>query len=137
VKTVRHIARAAASTGAALPAYRADIQVRSHELIADEPIELGGGDLGPSPFGLLASALAACTAITLRMYAARKGWDLTAIDVEVRCDLDDDDALSMARHITLPGDLTDEQRERFGEMAERTPVTRAIRGETPITTTFT
>jgi putative redox protein len=136
VTTLRHVAYAAASTGSSLPAYRADIRVRSHELVADEPIDAGGGDLGPTPFGLLASALAACTAITLRMYAVRKRWELTSIDVDIRYDLDDDNQLSIARRITLPVDLPEEQRERFAEIAERTPVTLAIRAGTPITTTF-
>jgi putative redox protein len=111
--------------------------VRSHELVADEPIDAGGGDLGPTPFGLLASSLAACTAITLRMYAVRKRWQLSSIDVDVRYDLNDDNELSIARLITLPVDLPDEQRERFAEIAERTPVTLAIRGGTPIRTRFT
>jgi hypothetical protein len=88
--TVRHVARALGSTGSAAPAYRVDLHVGPHQLVADEPRAAGGGDLGPSPFGLLLSVLAACTATTLRMYAARQGWDLTTIDVDLRYDIADD-----------------------------------------------
>ena len=134
--TVRHVARAVGSTGTTTPMYRVDLRVRAHELVADEPVDNGGGDLGPTPFGLLASALAACTSITLRMYAVRKGWEITPIEVDVRHDLGADNALSIARTITVPGDLTAEQRERLADIAERTPVTLAVRSGTPIATTF-
>ena len=60
--TVRHLARAVGSTGSAMPAYRVDLRSGAHKLVADEPRDLGGGDTGPSPLGLLAIALAACTA---------------------------------------------------------------------------
>src|SRR5882724_3552079 len=106
------------------------------QLIADEPPATGGGDLGPSPFGLLLSALAACTAITLRMYAERKGWELTAIGVEVRYDVDDDGRGTIDRTITVPPDLPAEQSDALASIAERTPVTLAIRRGTPISTTF-
>ena len=135
MKTVRHVARAVGSTGAAAPAYRVDIRTGRHELVADEPAAAGGGDAGPPPFGLLASALVACTAMTLRMYAARKGWELAAIEVDVRYDIADDGG-TMVRTITIPADLTGEQRERLAAVAERTPVTLALRSGTPITTTF-
>jgi putative redox protein len=64
---VRHFARAVGSTGSSAPAYRVDVRVGAHQLIADEPFAIGGGELGPSPFGLLLSGLVACTATTLRM----------------------------------------------------------------------
>jgi putative redox protein len=134
--SVRHVARAVGSTGSMMPAYRVDVRVRTHELIADEPTDAGGGDLGPTPFGLLASALAACTAITLRMYATRKAWDLAALEVDVRYDLASDAGLSITRIITVPANLTVEQRQRLADIAERTPVTLAVRGGTPITTTL-
>jgi putative redox protein len=137
VTSVRHVARAVGSIGRTTPPYRVDLQVRAHELVADEPSDRGGGDLGPSPFGLLASALAACTAITLRMYAIRKGWELTSLEVDVRYDLRDDDTASFARTVSVPRDLDDEQRERLAEVAERTPVTLAVRSGTPFLTTFT
>lgn len=82
--TTVHIARAVGSTESTAAKYRVDVRVGAHQLIADEPVAAGGGDLGPSPFGLLLSGLVACTATTLRMYATRKGWELAAIEVDVR-----------------------------------------------------
>ena len=63
--------------------YRHEIAVRGHEVAADEPADSGGDDLGPSPQELLAASLASCTAITIEMYATRKGWDIGDIEVEV------------------------------------------------------
>ena len=134
--TVRHVARAVGSTGSTTPAYRVDLRVGRHQLLADEPTATGGGDAGPSPFGFVLSGLAACTATTLRMYAARKGWELTAIGVEVRYEVDDDGRGTIERTVTVPADLPAEQRDGLASIAERTPVTRAIRAGTPITTTF-
>jgi putative redox protein len=119
-----------------LPAYRVEVKVGTHQLVADEPAVVGGGDLGPSPFGLVLSGLAACTAMTLRMYAARKGWALTTIDVDVRYDVGNEGDRNIARTITVPAGLTTEQRARLAEIAERTPVTLAILSGTPISTTF-
>ena len=59
------------------------VQVRDHQLTVDEPIELGGDDTGPDPQELLAVSLASCTAITMEMYAARKGWDIGHVEVDV------------------------------------------------------
>jgi putative redox protein len=136
VKTVRHIARAVGSTGSAAPAYRVELRTGSHSLVADEITGVGGADSGPSPFGLLLCALAACTATTMRMYAERKGWELSAVDVDVRYDIDQDGRTSIQRRITVPTDLTADQRQRLGDIAERTPVTIAVRAGTPITTTL-
>jgi putative redox protein len=81
------------------------------------------------------SALTACTAMTLLMYAQRKGWELDRIEVDARYNVDDDDIASIERIITLSADLPVEQREQLADIAERTPVTLAIRRGTPITTT--
>ena len=118
---VRHVAHAVASTGSTRPAYRVDLRAGTHQLVADEPVATGGGDLGPSPFGLLLSALAACTATTLRMYADRHGWALTSIDVGVRYDLDDNGRGAIEQMITVPVALSAEQRHRLANIAERTP----------------
>jgi putative redox protein len=134
VTTVRHVARATGSTGSTTPAYRVDLRVGAHQLTADEPAAAGGGDLGPSPFGLVLSGLAACTATTLRMYAARKGWELARVDVDVRYDVADAGQAVIARTITVPADLDPEQHQRLADVAERTPVTLAIRRGVPITT---
>ena len=132
--TVRHVAHAVGSTGAMTPAYRVDIRAGRHELIADEPAAAGGGDVGPSPFGLLCSGLAACTATTLRMYAAHKGWELATIEVDVHYEVGDDGHSAIERTITVPVDLPAEHRQRLADIAERTPVTVAIRNGTPIST---
>jgi putative redox protein len=133
---VRHLASAVASTGTAEPAYRADVRVGAHNFVADEPATAGGGDLGPTPLGLLLSALASCTAMTLRMYAARHDWVPLTIEVAVRYDVDEEGAKTIERTITLSDWLTADQRDRLADIAERTPVTMAIRGGTPITTTL-
>jgi putative redox protein len=136
VTTVRHVARAVGSTSSSAPAYRVDVRVGAHQLVADEPIAAGGGDVGPPPFGLLLSALASCTATTLRMYAERKGWELVTLEVDVRYDVDDHGRRNIERTIALPLGLTAEQRERLADVAERTPVTLAIKDGTPIATTI-
>jgi putative redox protein len=136
MSAVLHVAHASGSTASTAPRYRVDVRVGTHQLIADEPGALGGGDLGPSPFGLVLSGLVACTATTLRMYAARKGWDLATIDVEVRYDVGDDGRRIIERTITVPISITPEQRQHLADIAERTPVTLAIIGGTPIVTTL-
>jgi putative redox protein len=135
VTTVRPIAHAVGTTGATTPPYRVDIRVGHHTLVADEPADAGGGDAGPTPFGLLVSALVACTATTLRMYATRKGWQFETIEVDARYDVGDDGTSVIDRTITVAAGLTDEQRERITAIAQRTPVTLAIRTGTPINTT--
>ena len=102
--------------------------------VADEPTAGGGADAGPSPFGLLLSGLTACTAMTLRMYAERKGWAITTIEVDARYNLTEDGQASIERTITLAAELPPEQRDRLADVAERTPVTLAVRAGTPITT---
>jgi putative redox protein len=132
----RHLARALGSTGSATPAYGVDLRVGQHRLVADEPPDAGGADIGPSPFGLLVSALAACTATTLRMYAERHDWELEGVEVDARYDVDEEGHATIERTITVPADLGREELEGLTRIAERTPVTRAIRDGTPISTTF-
>jgi putative redox protein len=132
----RHIARAVGSTGASQPHWTVQLRAGGHELVADEPPTNGGQDRGPSPFGLLLCGLAACTTMTLRMYAERKGWTLSELGVDVRYDVDGDGHASIERVITVPAELPSEQRERLAEIAERTPVTIAVRAGTPINTSM-
>ena len=133
---VRHVARVVGVTSATSPAYRVELRAGAHHLIADEPTAGGGGDAGPSPFSFLLAGLGACTAMTLRMYAERKGWDVATIEVDLSYDVTDDGQASINRTITLPADLPTEQRDRLADIAERTPVTLAVRAGTPITTTI-
>ena len=127
------VARAHASIG--VVNYKVDLQAGRHPLTADEPPAHGGADAGPAPFELLLSGLAACTAITLRMFAERKGWDLKGVDVDVRMSREGDQA-HIDRTLSLHGELAVEQRERLLEIAEKTPVTLAVKNGVAIATTL-
>ncbi len=96
--------------------------------VADEPVGNGGLDLGPSPHDLVAAGLAACTTMTLRLYAKRKAWPLGAVHVEVSHTrkAGDQPADTFIRRIVLSGDLDDEQRARLIEIAEMCPIHRLL-----------
>jgi putative redox protein len=113
--------------------YRVDISSGVHSLVADEPQQSGGKDDGPTPYGLLLSALAGCTLITLKMYCERKDWPLERAEVELRFIRDEDQAL-IERTVTLHGQLDEEQSSRLAEIAERTPVTLTLRNGVAIRT---
>jgi len=107
--------------------YEHEIEIREHRLIADEPEEKGGTDTGPKPTELLAASLAACTAITIEMYADRKEWELGR--VEVAADFTEGTTDSPARFqvkISVPAELDDDQRERILVIAGKCPVHRAL-----------
>lgn len=133
---VQLLARASGSTGVATPTYVVHVQAGRHHLTADEPATRGGGERGATPLELLLAALVACTATTLRMYAARKGWEPAFIDVKATFHGAHDGRNQIDRTITVPTDLTAEQRSRLADIAERTPVTIAVHHGTPIATTF-
>jgi len=120
--------------------FRTDIHLGKHHITADEPASVGGTNLGPTPYGLLSAALAACTTMTLQMYAKHKKLDLQSATVEVKHDKvhaqDCEDCETSAgkidefrRVVTLEGDLTDEQRARMLEIADRCPVHRTLHSE--------
>jgi putative redox protein len=113
--------------------YAQNIRSGRHRLTADEPESAGGTDTGPSPFGLLLSGLGACTSITLRMYAQKKGWELGEIHIALR-HYEEGDASRIEREIRFSAPLTAEQRTRLLEIAEKTPVTRAVAKGAPIET---
>jgi putative redox protein len=104
-----------------------------HELILDEPPDKGGTDTGPRPTQLLGASLAGCTAITIEMYADRKGWDVGAMEVAVEMEYEGPLPSSFAVSLTLPEELDDEQRRRLVAIAARCPVHRVIAGQTPVT----
>ncbi len=94
-----------------------------HEVLADEPRSLGGQDAGLAPFDLYLASLAACTAITLRMYAERKGWELGEFSAELSSRRDDAGRLHVHRRLHASASLSDEQWQRLLDVVARTPVT--------------
>jgi putative redox protein len=109
---------------------RQAIRIREHSLTIDEPTEKGGEDGGPSPQEMLAASLAACTAITMEMYAKRKGWDVG--DVEVACDYTPAERGCPTRFnlvMRFPDSLSDEQVERLRVIAAKCPIHRTLEGE--------
>jgi putative redox protein len=107
-----------------------NLEIRDHSLIADEPSEMGGEDRGPTPQELLAASLAACTAITIQMYARRKEWKLGEIEVECEYEPADKGAPTEFKlAIRLPGGLTPDQIERLEKIAAKCPVHRTLAGD--------
>ena len=107
-----------------------EVTIREHELTADEPKDQGGDDEGPSPQELLAASLASCTAITMEMYAQRKGWDVGDMSVEV--DYEPAQRGSPTRFemvVKMPKELPEEQRQRLMQIAAKCPVHRTLEGE--------
>lgn len=109
--------------------YQQDVVIGQHRMLADEPASIGGNDAGPAPFDYVLAGLGACTSMTLRMYAERKGLALTRVSVDLEHDkieVDGQPRNRIVRHITVEGDLTDEQRARLLDIANKCPVHRAL-----------
>src|SRR5690606_36636614 len=134
-----------ASTGST--GFATEIAAQGHSLVADEPVSLGGSDLGPTPYGLLSAALASCTSITLQMYARHKGLALDAVTVGVRhsrihaedcdtCETREGKIDRFDRELTLTGDLDDAARRRLTEIADRCPVHRTLESKAVIRTSL-
>ena len=111
-----------------------DIEIGTHKLRADERADKGGDDNGPEPHELLAAALGSCTAMTLKLYAERKGWPLRDVRVHVSGG-PADGRYVITRTLTLTGELDREQRQRLIEIAEKCPVHRTLVGDIVINTT--
>ncbi len=116
-------------------AYRVDITTATHALVGDEAKEHGGGDAGPSPFDLVLSGLAACTLITLRMYAERKGWSDFQAQAQLRHGAQDGAQL-IDRHVQVSGVPDEAGLARLRDIVERTPVTLALKSGFSIATTL-
>ena len=109
--------------------YQQEVVAGQHRLLADEPVAVGGADAGPAPFDYLMAGLGACTSMTLRMYAERKGLPLKGISVTLehdRTSIDGSPRDRIRRTIALEGALTPEQRARLLEIANKCPVHRAL-----------
>jgi putative redox protein len=127
--------------------FRTEVLANGHPLIADEPVSVGGTNTGPSPYDLLAAALGACTSMTLRMYADRKGWPLESAEVrleheKIHC-VDCAEASKgrpridhISREVVFEGPLDDAQQKRLLEIADRCPVHRTLHSEIRVTTTL-
>ena len=118
------------ATARQLENLRHDVRVRTHTLTADEPRNSGGDDSGPSPQELLAASLASCTAITMEMYARRKGWNVAGLAVD--CEYTPAERgcpTKFAMVLKLPAHLTAEQAERLQVIAAKCPVHRTLEGE--------
>lgn len=117
-----------------------EVVAGEHSLVADEPEGLGGTDSGPTPYGYLLAALGSCTAMTLRMYADRKGWPLESVKVRLthdrmhakdceECETEEGKVERIEREIELTGPLDEEQRRGLLSIADRCPVHRTLGAE--------
>ena len=134
--TIIHTLRAFAGTTPYTVSLTDDL---GHEWLADEPLDEGGANAGPTPKLLLLSSLGACTAITLQMYSTRKKWPLESIEVELQLNLASDPATGndIVRRINLKGELSAEQRERLLQIANLCPVHKILTGEVRIASSLT
>ena len=109
---------------------RQTVEVREHTVAADEPKDHGGDDSAPSPQELLAAALASCTAITMEMYADRKGWELGDVTVDVNYEpAQRGSPTRFTMVVNFPKELPEDQRERLMQIGAKCPVHRVLEGE--------
>ena len=125
--------------------FRTEVLAGGHALIADEPASVGGTGAGPSPYDLLSAALATCTSMTLKMYASHKKLDLESATVRVRhgkihasdcedCESEEGRIDQFERELLLTGNLSDAERQRMLEIADRCPVHRTLHAEVKVRT---
>lgn len=125
--------------------FRTEVEVGGHHLVVDEPTAVGGTDGGPTPYEMLLAGLGACTAMTLRLYADRRKWPLERALISLRhrkvhaqdcidCETKPAKMDVVDRIITLEGSLTEEQRARLLEIAERCPVQQTLGSKIQVNT---
>jgi putative redox protein len=113
--------------------YAHDVEIEGgHAVRVDEPIAVGGTNTGPSPSRLVAAGLASCVAVTVEMYAERKGWDLGQVEVDVDVEYEGFAPTSFAVTLRLPAELSDEQRDRLLVIARKCPVHKLLAGEAAV-----
>jgi putative redox protein len=110
--------------------FKHDLEIRAHHVTADEPKDNGGTDDGPSPQEYLAASLASCTAVTIEMYAKRKGWEIGEVEVDVDYEpAQRGSPTKFTMAVRLPKELPQEQSERLMQIAAKCPVHRTLEGE--------
>lgn len=114
--------------------YAHEIEIEGgHTVLVDEPAVAGGADTGPCPTRLLAASLASCIAVTMEMYADRKGWQVGPVEVDVDVEYEGFAPRSFAATLRLPAGLSEEQRQRLLAVSRKCPVHKALATETPVT----
>ena len=111
--------------------YLAEAKIRTHFVVTDVPVSDGGEDTAPTPVEYLLTAIGGCVAITLRMYAARRSWDVGESTVNV-FQLKDEQGSYLTEEISFENDITEDQRKRLLVFAGKCPVARMVKGETRI-----
>lgn len=117
--------------------YVVSLQARHHEILADEPADLGGNDQGLTPYELILASLGACTSVTLKMYAQRKGWQVEDIDVKLQLTVQSGSTPIISRNITVNGTLDSDQQERLLQIANACPVHKLLTNPMEIASTMT
>ncbi|EDM44668.1 OsmC family protein [unidentified eubacterium SCB49] len=127
--------------------FTTSLKLGNHYLKADEPIRVGGNDYGPTPYELLAGSLSACTAMTIQMYAKRKGWKIENVEVHTTyskthaedcnaCEEEKDKIDTFSRDIKLISDLDEKQLKRILQIADKCPVHKTLHNKTQVITTL-
>ena len=117
------------------PNYAQDIATGGFDLKSDEPVSAGGQNAGAAPYGLVLAGLGSCTAITLKMYADRKGWDIGRMRVALTLDKDAEGRAFIGRVLSTDATLSAAQWDKLIEIADKTPVTKTLAAGAAITTT--